>query len=166
MLSEKEIADYREGVIKQLSLFQKLDIDPHDDENAHEHKLMIAFKEGQLFALNKIISGYDEPVKCVSFTMSGYSDDLVELNGDICDELGAYDVVSNFVVSDGTRGTIEYTHEGVWRINILEHGTVKVDIIHPTQDEIDNDTNYTDNATFTGNIDWIIFDGGQIFKPR
>jgi len=166
MLSEKEISDYRERVIKQLLLFQKLDIDPHDDENAHEHKLMIAFKEGQLFALNKIISGYDEPIKCLSFTMYGASDDLVELEGGINDELGAYDVVSNFVLSDGTRGTIEYTKDGVWRINILEHGDVRVNIIHPTRDEIDNDTNYTDRATFTGNIDWIIFDGGQIFKPR
>ena len=90
---------------------------------------------------------------------------MLNLNGDINDEIGAYDVVSNFVLSDGTRGTIEYTDEGVWRINILEYGSVKVDIIHPTQEEIDNDTNYTDKATFTGNIDWIVFDGGQIFKP-
>jgi len=89
---------------------------------------------------------------------------MIEPDGDICDELGAYDVVRNFVLSDGTRGTIEY--DGVWRINILESGSVEVNIIHPTQDEIDNDTNYTDKATFTGNIDWIIFDNGQMFKPR
>ena len=166
MLSEKEIVDYRTSVQKQLLTLQKIDIDPHSDENAHEHKLMIAFKEGQVFAVNNILDGFKVIDKSVSFTLSGYSDDNVEMNGDINDEIGAYDVVSNFVLSDGTRGTIEYTDDGVWRIKILEHGSVKVDIVHPTQEEIDNDTNYTDKATFTGNIDWIVFDGGQIFKPR
>ena len=166
MLSETEIAEYRERVIKQLLTLQKIDIDPHSDEDAHEHRLMIAFKEGQVFALNNILDGFKVINKSITFSLSGASDDLVELDGDINGELGAYDVVSNFVLSDGTRGTIEYTHEGVWRINILEYGSVKIDIIHPTQEEIDNDTNYTDKATFTGNIDWIIFDGGQIFKPR
>jgi len=166
MLSDKEITGYRERVVKQLLTLQKIDVDPYTDEDAHEHKLMIAFKEGQVFALNNILDGFKTINKSVSFTLSGYSDDNVELNGDIDDEIGAYDVVSNFVISDGTRGTIEYTDEGVWRINILEQGTIKIDIIHPTQDEIDNDTNYTDRATFTGDIDWIVFDGGQIFKPR
>jgi hypothetical protein len=166
MLSEKEIVDYRERITKQLLTLQKIDVDPHSDEDAHEHKLMIAFKEGQVFATNNILDGFKTINKSVSFTLSGYSDDNVEMNGDINDEIGAYDVVSNFVISDGTRGTIEYTDEGVWRINILEQGTVKVDITRPTQDEIDNDTNYTDKATFSGDIDWIVFDGGQIFKPR
>lgn len=165
MLSEKEIAEYRISVQKQLLTLQKIDIDPYTDEDAHEHKLMIAFKEGQVFAVNNILDGFKVTNKSVSFTLSGYSDDNVEMNGDINDEIGAYDVVSNFVLSDGTRGTIEYTDEGVWRIKILEHGSVKVDIVHPTQEEIDDDTNYTDKATFTGNIDWIVFDGGQIFKP-
>jgi len=164
MLSEKEIVDYRKRAEKQLLLFEKLDVDPHSNENALEYSLMIAFKEGQVFALNNILDGFVVIEKNVSFSLSGTSDDLIELDGDICDELGAYDVVRNFVLSDGTRGTIEY--DGVWRINILESGSVEVNIIHPTQDEIDNDTNYTDKATFTGNIDWIIFDNGQMFKPR
>jgi len=164
MLSEKEIVEYRKRVEKQLTLFQKLDIDPRNDENAHEYHLMIAFKEGQVFALNNILDGFVISKKNVSFLLSGASDDLIEIDGDITGELGAFDVVRGFVVSDGTRGTIEYTEEGVWRINILEHGSVEVNIKHPTQDEIDNDTNYTDKATFTGVIDWIIFDSGQIFK--
>jgi len=166
MLSDKEAIDYRERVMKQLLTLQKIDVDPHTNEDAHEHKLMVAFKEGQVFALNNILDGFKTINKFVSFTLYGASDDLIELEGGIDDELGAYDVVSNFVLSDGTRGTIEYTKDGVWRINILEHGDVRVHIIHPTREEIDNDTNYTDRATFIGDIDWIIFDGGQIFKPR
>jgi hypothetical protein len=164
MLSEEEIMDYRKRVEKQLSLFEKLDVDPHNNKNTLDYNLIITFKEGQVFALNNILDGFVVIKKNVSFSLSGTSDDLIELDGDISDELGAYDVVRKFVLSDGTYGTIEY--DGVWRINILESGSVEVNIIHPTQDEIDNDTNYTDKATFTGNIEWIIFDDGQIFKPR
>lgn len=166
MLSEEEIMDYRKRVEKQLALFEKLDVDPHSNENAFEYRLMIAFKEGQVFAINNILDGFVIIKRNVSFSLSGTSDDLIELDGDIRDEIGAYDVVRNFVLSDGTHGTIEYTNGGVWRINIIEFGSVEVNIIHPTQDEIDNDTNYTDKATFTGDIDWIIFDDGQMFKPR
>jgi hypothetical protein len=164
MLSEEEIIDYRKRAEKQLVLFEKLDVDPHSNENALDYSLMIVFKEGQVFALNNILDGFVVIKKNVSFSLSGTSDDLIELDGDISDELGAYDVVRKFVLSDGTHGTIEY--DGVWRINILEFGTVEVNIIHPTQDEIDNDTNYTDKVTFTGHIEWIIFDDGQMFKPR
>ena len=164
MLSEEEIIDYRKRAEKQLALFEKLDVDPHSNENALDYSLMIVFKEGQVFALNNILDGFVVIKKNVSFSLSGTSDDLIELDGDISDELGAYDVVRKFVLSDGTHGTIEY--DGVWRINILEFGTVEVNIIHPTQDEIDNDTNYTDKATFTGHIEWIMFDNGQMFKPR
>ena len=40
---------------------------------------MIAFKEGQVFAVNNILDGFKVINKSVSFTLSGYSDDNVEL---------------------------------------------------------------------------------------
>jgi hypothetical protein len=167
MLSEEEVRKCRTYVMMQKTALSAIDVDPHNDEEAVEHKLMIAKNEGELKALDFVLELVKESIpKVITFKMFGYSDDNVELEGDISDELGAYDVVSNFVLSDGTRGTIEYTKEGVWRINILEQGNVKVNIIHPTQEEIDNDTNYSDQAIFTGRIEWIVFDGGQIFKPR
>lgn len=166
MISDIEAGIYRDQIIRQLEIFKKLDVDPYSHEDAYQYQKMIAFSEGQLFAINKIIGGYDKPVKCISFDMYGASDDLIELEGDIRDEIGAFDVVRKFYLSDGTCGTIEYTEEGVWRISVLETGTAKVNIIKPTQSEIDEDTNYTDKATFIGNIEWIVFDDGTIVKPR
>ena len=164
MISEEDIIKYQSRLVMQLDGLKNLDIDPHDDENAVDHQRMISYLEGQLKAVNRILNVPEEPVKIITFIMTGTSDDLIELDGDINDELGAYDVVRGFYLSDGTAGTIEYT-DGVWRINILVHGEVKVIIVHPTQKDIDEDINYTDKATFTGPVEWIIFDNGQIFKP-
>jgi len=58
MLSEEEIIDYRKRAEKQLVLFEKLDVDPHSNENALDYSLMIVFKEGQVFALNNILDGF------------------------------------------------------------------------------------------------------------
>jgi hypothetical protein len=163
-----EIVEYRERLLMQLEGLESIDVDPYNDENAVEYQKMLSYHEGQLKAVNRILNiSSDKPINHSVFTMYGGSDDLIELEGDISDELGAYDVVRKFFLSDGTSGTIEYTKSGVWEIKILKYGcdNIKVDIVHPTEKEIEDDTNYTDKATFSGKIEWIIFDEGTILKP-
>lgn len=166
MISENDVIHYRKMVLMQLDSLESLITDAYEDENAVEHKMMISDLNGQLKAYSRVLNMAESPVKNITFTMYGASDDLVELRGDMDEELGAYDVVRKFVMSEGTSGTIEYTKDGVWRINILKNASVIVNIVHPTEEEIEEDTNYTDMATFSGQVEWIIFDDGTIVYPN
>ena len=169
MMNEQEIQNYLDRLLMQKNMFSKVDIDPYnEEEDVHEYKQIIAEHDGQINALNRVL-GKIKPVekRNIKFMMFGYSDDNIEIEGDIREEIGSYDRENEFFLSDGTTGTIEYTNEGVWRIKILTTTpSVNVTIIHPTQFEIDADTNYTDKAMFTGDIEWIMFDSGTLFKTE
>lgn len=74
-------------------------------------------------------------------TVEGYSDDLVEIEGDASDEIEAYDnvVVVNF--DNGAALAIAYVN-GVWRIRAL----ALPELIEITRAPDDDEDNYTDRA--------------------
>ena len=62
----------------------------------------------------------------MSVKIYGYSDDLIEVEGDIKAEFGAWDDGINYMIfSNGTVLSIEYTSEGVWRLNRIYKGEGK-----------------------------------------
>jgi hypothetical protein len=91
----------------------------------------------------------------------GASDDLIEIEGDINDEIDCYDDVKSIEASDGTKGKIWYNNDGVWQISISKSGTnymgtipaVGEDDEHTDKDAI-GCTSYSDVAVWKG-IDWI-----------
>lgn len=87
-------------------------------------------------------------------TVYGYSDDLIEVEGDIREEFGAGidDDGELLAFSTGVLLRITYTKDGVWRINALS-GVDKVKIVQaPAGDE----KNYSDRATIEGPVKWIL----------
>lgn len=80
-------------------------------------------------------------------TVSGHSDDLIKVAGDIRQEISAEADVLAF--SNGVVLRIEFT--GVWRIELLEgHGLVEI-VPCPADDE----DNYSDVATIGGDVSWV-----------
>ncbi len=53
----------------------------------------------------------------------GYSDDLVEIEGHITDEVDLYDQIATLTFSDGTVAEVRYGDNGVWKINVIEQGS-------------------------------------------
>lgn len=83
--------------------------------------------------------------------ITGHSDDLIEVDGDIREEFQAKD--ENFVaVSNGTLLRIEYTRAGVWRITPVATGIGGLDIVQAPEGD---DDNYSDVATVDGEIQWV-----------
>jgi hypothetical protein len=94
-----------------------------------------------------------------SVTVYGASDDLIEVAGDISEEFpwqkrGYGQPPGDLLAfSDGTILRIEFTDAGVWRITPVVSGTAMLFIeLAPEGD----DSNYTDKATLTGDISWVV----------
>lgn len=97
-------------------------------------------------------------------TVYGSSDDLIEIDGDIYEEFNAEsnDVPTLLAFSDGTVLRVHYGETGVWRITPVATGSATLQI---TQEPEDDDDNYTDRATLTGEISWIVA-GTEIAKAK
>lgn len=92
-------------------------------------------------------------------TIYGASDDLIEIEGDIREEIYANDETGNFLAfSDGTILSVNYGKEGIWRVNRLQAGSAAMDKIEAT----DPDGDYTDRVTLRGDIKWVC--GGSLYK--
>lgn len=98
----------------------------------------------------------------------GASDDLIEIEGAISDELNVHlkdNEKVSFSASDGTKGKISYENDG-WRIELIEIGKCKKinavgdDASHTG--EAEGCTSYSDVLIFE-NIDWIKI-GRKTFK--
>lgn len=88
--------------------------------------------------------------------VTGASDDLIEIDGGIVEEWGAYDDGSEgslLAFSDGTVLRIRYTETGVWRIELVHKGGCEVRIDQAPEGD---DQDYTDAATLTGPLDWVV----------
>lgn len=86
-------------------------------------------------------------------TVTGASDDLIEIDGDISEEFYANDEDPNLLAfSDGTILRVDYTPAGVWRIVPVASGSATVRI---TQAPEDDDRNYTDRADLIGDVWWV-----------
>lgn len=85
--------------------------------------------------------------------ITGYSDDLIEIDGDIKEEFEAFDDRNYLAASDGSILSIEYDNDGIWRIYRLIAGTAafrKMDgnILEDTFDIV-----FLENE----DIKWILF---------
>jgi hypothetical protein len=90
----------------------------------------------------------------MKITITGYSDDLIEIDGDISeewpaprevDEKGAY-----ISISDGTLLKARYDDNGIWRFDRLVRGSC---LFHKTDGDVEADT--FDVITLEGEIRWI-----------
>jgi hypothetical protein len=93
----------------------------------------------------------------------GASDDLIEIDGQISDEVDAYsasDEPIKFKTSQGTKGTFFY--DGEWRVLITVEGPdfVKVvksvgdDNVH-TEENTKNVSPYSDVVILEGDLKWV-----------
>ena len=101
-------------------------------------------------------------------TINGASDDLIEVAGAIEEEFpyqqrGHGQPSGNLLAfSDGTILRIEFNHEGVWRIQPVQRGTAWLGIEPaPEGDE----GNYSDVATLTGDVWWVVQGMGYAIAP-
>jgi len=85
-------------------------------------------------------------------TVSGHSDDLIELDGAIYEEFNySFEEHGDLLAfSNGTVLRIVNTR-GVWRISLVAGDA---DIVQAREDDTDN---YTDRATVTG-AKWVVFE--------
>jgi hypothetical protein len=84
----------------------------------------------------------------------GASDDLIEVDGALCEEFGAFDEEEGVVLafSDGTVLHVRYDSEGCWRVGRLVAGAAAFE--HTPATGPDDD--YTDRVTLTGDIAWCV----------
>lgn len=104
-----------------------------------------------------------------SVEIYGSSDDLIELEGDVEEEFtalrfGQDDAKEGGILafSDGTALQIEYSIEGVWRINRLASGSASYD---KDEDPGDDENRYSDRVTLTGDIAWCVL-GTRIERAK
>jgi hypothetical protein len=87
-------------------------------------------------------------------TIYGASDDLIEVEGSIREEFNpSCDEPSYLGFSDGTVLEVQYGASGFWRINRLFKGSADCQ----KEDATDEDTDYSDKVTLTGDVDWVVF---------
>jgi hypothetical protein len=102
----------------------------------------------------------------------GASDDLIEIDGQISDEVDAYsasDEPVKFKTSQGTKGTIMY--DGEWKITIKEEGSDFVKVIESVGDD-NNHTEentkdvppYSDVLILDGDLEWVKVKGKKYKK--
>lgn len=93
-------------------------------------------------------------------TVYGASDDLIEVEGTIDEEFSVGADGNLLAFSDGT--VLRIQHTDVWRITpvvVPDQGLLSI-VQCPENDE----DNYSDRATLTGNILWVVL-GSEIAQP-
>jgi hypothetical protein len=92
----------------------------------------------------------------------GASDDLIEIEGAISEELDCYDEKLKLVFSDGTVIETKYDHGGQWRLKVLEVGSkllrhvpaVGDDQVH-IEEHSEEVPNYSDFIILDDGIEWM-----------
>jgi hypothetical protein len=100
----------------------------------------------------------------------GSSDDLVEIEGEIEDEVGLWDAgIINIECSDGTKATIEY--QGTWNIKIDNEGSLfdKVivsvgDVGEHTDPDAKDCSSYSDVLVLKEGTEWVKINNQKISK--
>ena len=92
----------------------------------------------------------------------GSSDDLVQIEGAVCEEHGDYSQAKKgipFFVSDGTEGSI--TYNGKWTIDLTKKGKKVMEIIKSVgnderhQGEAEDCSPYSDVLVLKNGIEWV-----------
>jgi hypothetical protein len=93
-------------------------------------------------------------------TIYGASDDCIEIEGDIKDEIYANDDASTkLAFSDGTVLSVNYDRDGLWKVYRLVEGSATMERFEATDPDSDE---YSDRVTLTGDIQWVV--GGTFMK--
>ncbi len=86
-------------------------------------------------------------------TITGASDDLIEIDGQIVEEFPhAEETAALLAFSDGTLLQVEYDKDGIWRVKRLAAG--ECELTH-SPGSVDLDTN--DVAILTGDLRWCVY---------
>jgi hypothetical protein len=93
----------------------------------------------------------------MTITLSGHSDDLIEIDGDLSEEF-AYNIdhgYSNYLaLSNGAVFRIEYASDGCWRITPC---SVPASVSWEKVEAVSaDDDNYSDRVTVTGEVIWVV----------
>lgn len=92
----------------------------------------------------------------------GASDDLLEIEGDISEEFGCYDIEAGVLAcSDGTLLGVQY--DGCWRITTRMAGSAH--LAHTPADG-ENTQNYSDRVELVGDIRWVVFSKDGQYAPK
>ena len=88
-------------------------------------------------------------------TIYGCSDDLIEIEGDITEELNPGSEVEDdgtiLAISDGTLLRVKY--DGIWRITTITKGA---SVLSKEEAPEDDDDNYSDRVTLEGpQFNWV-----------
>ena len=87
-------------------------------------------------------------------TITGASDDLIELEGEICEEFScSFDIEKGVIAcSDGTLMEVIYDKHGLWRFSIVFKGS-----LYDKKEEgsVEEDTN--DVVFFKEGLKWVVF---------
>lgn len=80
--------------------------------------------------------------------ISGASDDLIEIEGDIREEWYSYEKPKQYIaVSDGTLLSIEYDNDGIWRVHKIFGGQASL-----AKEEGDTEKDTFDIVTLTSDV--------------
>lgn len=86
-------------------------------------------------------------------TVTGASNNLIEINGDLIEEFDAYDCNDGrMALSDGTLLKVEYDEDSLWRFKVLYKGS-----LYDHKDEGSADEGINDVVHFKPGIKWAVF---------
>lgn len=92
----------------------------------------------------------------MSVKMYGFSDDLIEFEGDIDDEAYAVEPDNGptyLSFSDGT--VIKVVYDGTWKFSLEVQGAGRYELTYEAPDE----NCYSDKVTLHGDIKWVVVGG-------
>lgn len=85
--------------------------------------------------------------------VTGASNDLIEIDGDLCEEFSAYDCNDGkMAFSDGTLLGVEYDNDGIWRFKVIFKGSC---FDYKVEGSVNEDTN--DEVHFKEGLTWAVF---------
>lgn len=85
--------------------------------------------------------------------ITGASDDLIEIEGEIREEFSAWECKNGVIAcSDGTLLRVSYDENGIWRFRVDFKGCL---FERKEEGSVNNDTN--DEVFFKEGLNWIIF---------
>lgn len=91
----------------------------------------------------------------------GASDDLIELEGQIAEELNPNaEEPALLAFSDGTLLEVVYDDDGIWRIKRIAEGAC---VYHHEDGSVDEDT--PDKVTLTGELRWCVLGERGQYNP-
>lgn len=85
--------------------------------------------------------------------VTGVSDDLIEIEGEIVEEFDCFDCKNGrLACSDGTLLRVDYDNDGLWRFGVIYKGQ-----LFDRKDEGSVDEDENDRVYFKPGLKWIMF---------